>query len=131
MQSIREANKSDIAELSELRKDLSVLLDNNKIIGFANFYNFKPNNSAFIGNVIIDKNYRSKGLGKLLISYMLNMAYDKYNLPEVKISVFSENTRALLLYSGFGFTPYEIEDKINTQGKRVALIHMKKTRGAS
>ena len=56
---------------------------------------------------------------------MLEQAYKYHNLQEVRISVFSENTPALLLYSGFGFTPYEIEERKNQLGKRVALIHMK------
>jgi len=56
---------------------------------------------------------------------MLEKAKNKFNLPEVRVSVFSENTRALLLYKSIGFIPYEVEERINTKSKRVALIHMK------
>jgi len=67
-------------------------------------------------------------MGKAIVFHMLEKAFGRYDLPEVRISVFSENTPALLLYSGFGFVPYGIEersDKPPPKGKRVALIHMR------
>lgn len=117
---------SQVKELSEVRKELTVAVAGSEIIGFANLYNYEPGVLAFIGNVIIDEGYRGKGLGKEIVSYMLNKAREKYALPEIRISVFSENVPALLLYSGFGFMPYEIEERKNPKGNRVALIHMKK-----
>jgi len=113
-----------VRELSRTRKELTVAVDGDEIIGFANLYDYKPNESAFIGNVVIDQNYRGKGLGKKIVSYMLNIAFDKHHLMEVRISVFSNNTPALLLYVGFGFLPYDIEERKDPQGNRVALIHM-------
>jgi len=117
---------SQIVELSKERKELTVAVDDNEVIGFANLYNYQPNKVAFIGNVVIDKRHRGKGLGKDIISYMLGKAIEKYNLPEVRISVFSNNVPALLLYSTFNFSPYEIEERKSPKGIRVALIHMKK-----
>lgn len=114
-----------VKELSQVRRELTVLINNQEIIGFANFYNHEPKKSAFIGNVIIDKAYRGKGLGKKIISYMLKKASEKYQLKQIKISVFNENTPALLLYSSFGFVPYEIEERRNPENNKVALIHMK------
>jgi len=116
---------AQVRELYKTRKELTVAVDGNEIIGFANLYDYEPSQSAFIGNVVIDKSYRGRGLGKKMMSYMLKIAYEKHHLSEVRISVFSENTPALLLYSGFGFVPYEIEERKNSQGNRVALIHLK------
>ena len=121
-------NVDQLTELSKTRIELTVVTEGNRVLGFANLYNHKPKEYAFIGNVIIDKSQRGKGIGKELVSYMLEKAYSKYDLQEVRISVFSENTRALLLYSGFGFVPYEIEERENYQGSRVALVHLKKLR---
>ena len=117
-----------VRALSQTRKELSVGVDDNAIVAFANLYNYEPGKHAFIGNVVVDKDRRDRGLGKAIIGYMLKMAHEKYDLPEVRISVFSENTPALLLYSGFGFVPYEIEQRENPLGEKVALIHMKKLR---
>ena len=119
---------TQLRELSQVRKELTVAVEENEIVGFANLYNNEPSKYAFIGNVVIDKSCRGRGLGKEIVSYMLKIVYEKYNLPEVRISVFSENTPALLLYSGFGFVPYEMEERKSPQGKRVALIHMKMVR---
>ena len=119
---------SQVKELSLTRKELTVALERNKIIGFANLYNYEPNKLAFVGNVIIEQSHRGNGRGREIVSYMLNKAYEKYELPEVRISVFSKNTPALLLYSSFGFVPYEIEERVTPQGNRAALIHMKKVR---
>ena len=118
-----------VKKLAQERRELTVATEGDKIIGFANFYNYEPGKMAFIGNVVIDSPYRGSGLGKAMIAHMLKLAYEKYELPEVRISVFSENTRALLLYSSFGFLPYEIEERKNYRGNRVALIHMKRLYG--
>ena len=117
---------NQLEKLYKERKELSVIVENNEIIGFANLYNYVPEKYAFVGNVIIECIYRGRGLGKEIISYLTNIAQNKYNLPELRISVFSENTPAMLLYAGIGFVPYEIEERENSNGKRVALVHMKK-----
>lgn len=119
-----------VEEIYSTRKELTVVTEGEKIIGFANLYNYKPEESAFIGNVIIDKNHRGNGLGKRIVLYMLKIAFEKLNLPEVRISVFSENTTAVLLYSNIGFVPYSIEERTDSAGNRVALIHMKLERSA-
>ena len=115
-----------VRKLSQTRKELTVAVEENKIIGFANFYNYEAKKLAFIGNVVIDKDHRGKGSGKELVTHMLKTAFEKHKLAEIRISVFNDNTPALLLYSGFGFSPYEIEERKDPSGKRVALIHMKK-----
>jgi len=116
---------SQLEKLSKERKELTVAVDKEKIIGFANLYNYDKGNSAFIGNVIIDEEYRGKEIGRSLVLYMLEKVYKKHGLNEVHISVFNNNTTALLLYSSLGFNPYAIEERRNPSGLRVALIHMK------
>lgn len=114
-----------IRQLSVVRKELTVATDSSKVVGFANLYDYQADKSAFIGNVVIDKSCRRKGIGKSLLAYMLALSFEKHNLPQVRISVFSHNIPALLLYSSFGFTPYQIEERKDFTDKRVALVHMK------
>lgn len=114
-----------VEELYDVRKELTIATEGDEVIGFANLYDYEPGEYAFIGNVVIDKNHRGKGLGKEIVLYMLKIAHEKHNLPEVRISVFSENTPAMLLYSSVGFEPYNIEERMDSNNKRVALIHMK------
>lgn len=77
-----------VRELSKYRKDLTVAMDEvSKVVGFANLYNFEPGKTAFVGNVVIDPDYRGKGLGKAIVSHMLEKVFRNYNLPEVQISL--------------------------------------------
>jgi len=114
-----------LKKLAEVRVELTVVVEGNDIIGFANLYNYEPGSSAFVGNVVVDKKYRGKGIGKDIVKYMQRIALEKLKLPELCISVFSENTPAMLLYSGLGFVPYNVEERTDVNNKRVALIHMK------
>ena len=114
-----------LRHLFETRKAHTVTTDAGKITGFANLYDFSDNRRAFIGNVVVDKAYRGQGLGKCLVEYMIEQAFSSYDLDEVHISVFSDNTPALLLYSSLGFEPYAVEERLNYAGKRLALLHMR------
>lgn len=120
-----------LKELAQKRLELTVAEDGDKVIGFANLYDHVPGQYAFLGNVVIDKAYRGKGLGREIIAYMLNQAFSKYQLPEVRLSVFNGNAPAMLLYSNLGFKPFDIEERINPNGQRVGLIHMKLRRSNS
>ena len=119
---------AQIQELSRVRKELTVAVFENRIIGFTDFYDFTVDRFAFIGNVIIHRNYRGRGIGRLMISHMVKMAYEKYQLPEIRISSFNQNAPALLLYSSLGFTPYAIEEKQDWDGNRIAMINLKMKR---
>jgi len=114
-----------VAHLASVRKELTVATTGTAIVGFANLYDFDGSEKAFIGNVVVSQLYRGNGLGSQLVEYMLRMAFSKYKLSEVHISVFSDNVPALLLYSKLGFCPYSIEERRNYEAKRVALIHLK------
>jgi len=111
--------------LAESRKELTVVVENGMVIGFANLFNVVQGESASIGNVIVAKAYRSRGIGQLLVSHMMQQAFTKYGVHEIRISVFNDNTPALLLYTRMHFEPYAIEERINPFGKRIGLIHMK------
>ncbi len=110
--------------LAKVRSDLTVATVDGTVAGFANLYDLVPGERAFIGNVIVACTLRGKGLGRALLRHMIGLAFDKYRLPEVRISVFSDNTPALLLYTTLGFRPASIEERRDPQGARVALLHM-------
>jgi len=110
--------------LAESRKELTVAVEKGKVIGFANLYDIKQGQWAFIGNVIVAREFRGQGIGRLLVSHMARQAFDKYDVHEARISVFNDNTPALLLYAGMNFKPYAVEERINLSGMRVGLIHM-------
>lgn len=114
----------------ENRSDSTVILLDKEIVGFANFYEVKENNYCSIGNVIISSGFRNKGIGKYLIETMESIALEKYlekyNVREIHISCFNMNTKGILLYSKLGYLPYEIEERVDKNGQKVALIKMKR-----
>lgn len=108
------------------RSDSTVILYDNEIVGFANFYEVKENNYCSIGNVIVSSNFRNKGIGLFLIETMESIALKKYDVREIHISCFNMNTKGILLYSKLGYTPYEIEERLDKKESKVALVKMKK-----
>ena len=110
----------------ETRSDLSVALDGDRVVGFANLYNLVPDRWVFIGNLVVAKGYRGQGIGRKLISYMEELVKSKYRLAEVRISVFNNNTPAMLLYAELGYVPYALEQRESPSGSSIALIHMRK-----
>ena len=114
-----------LIELSKVRTELTVVVDEEQVIGFANLYNYEPEKIAYVGNVVVATDYRGRGVGKAIVQHMLKVAFTKLSLPELRILVFNSNTPAMLLYSSFGFVPYEIEERLDTNKDRIALIHMR------
>lgn len=114
-----------VHSLAESRKELTVAVERGEVIGFANLYDVEQGQWASVGNVAVARDYRGQGIGRLLVSHMIQQAFDKYDACEARISVFNDNTPALLLYVGMNFKPYAVEERINPSGMRVALIHMR------
>lgn len=114
--------------LADTRHGLTVVVRDRQVVGFADLYDLRPDRWAFIGNVIIGRAHRREGIGGRLVRYMVEAAFEKYLVREARISVFNENTPALLLYSGLGFEPYSMEERRDPRGRRIALIHMKLSR---
>jgi ribosomal protein S18 acetylase RimI-like enzyme len=115
---------AQLQALAAVRKELTVGVIGQELVGFANLYGLQAGHCAFIGNVVIGRSFRGEGLGRRLVDHMVHTAFKKYDLPEVRISVFSENTPALLLYASLGFKPYAVEARQHPSGRRAALIHM-------
>ena len=115
---------AQVKELFEARKDFSVLTYEDKIIGFANLYDYLAGEFCFIGNVFVQAMHRGKGYGKSLVSHMIALAKG-YGLAEVRISVFADNTPALLLYTEYGFEIYTQESQENPLGETVILLHLR------
>ncbi|MFV0469363.1 MAG: GNAT family N-acetyltransferase, partial [Dysgonomonas sp.] len=108
------------------RSDSTVILLDNEIVGFANFYEVKENNYCSIGTVIVSSHFRNKGIGKYLVETMESIALEKYNVREIHISCFNTNTKGILLYSRLGYLPYEVEERLDKEERKVALIKMKR-----
>lgn len=114
-----------VQALAESRKELTVAVERGQVIGFANLYDVEQGKWAFIGNVVVARDVRGQGIGRRLVAHMIRQAFDKYGVREARISVFNDNTAALLLYAGMKFKPYALEERLHSSGMRVGLIHMR------
>jgi ribosomal protein S18 acetylase RimI-like enzyme len=112
-----------LEEISRRRQNLTVALVNGVVAAFANLYDVIPNDTAFIGNVIVSDQFKGRGIGKALCHHMNKICVFEHNaVPH--ISVFSNNSKALLLYTKIGFIPYEVEARKNLNDETIALIKM-------
>jgi RimJ/RimL family protein N-acetyltransferase len=106
------------------RTDSTVVLLDDRVVGFANFYICEEGEKCAIGNVVVAPETRGQGVGKYLIETMVQIAFTKHKAKEVHISCFNQNVAGLLLYQKLGFRPVAIEERVDKGGNRVALIHM-------
>lgn len=117
-------DRVQLEKLSKKRSDLTVVLNKEQVIGFANLYRNTAGDKFFIGNVVVSDAYRGQGIGKQLIRHMCDRVFDHY-ASTVHLSVFTFNTPALLLYASLGFKPYDIERRTLPSGDSAALLHMR------
>lgn len=108
------------------RYNSTVVLANEEVVGFANFYEVEQNRYCSIGNVVVCSQYRNQGIGRFLIETMEDIAAKQYNVSELHLSCFNTNTKGILLYSKLGYIPYKIEQWTDKANNKVALLELKK-----
>src|SRR5262245_47281881 len=111
-----------VSRLVEKRMEPTVMVIDEEAVGFGNFYGYREGRSVVIGNVVVERSLRGKGFGKLLVSHLIDLAFRKYDLPRIKIQVYSRNTDALLLYGDMGFKPCEMEAQRDYKGEGIVLL---------
>ncbi len=114
----------------EQRYDSTVVLLDDQVCGFANFYIRVVSETCAIGNVVVAAEARARGVGAYLIETMIRKALLESGAQEVRISCFNGNVAGLLLYRKLGFVPFDLEPRLDQQGSRVALIHMRLSKEA-
>ena len=123
----REA--AEVQRSIEQRSDATVVEVAGRVVAFANFYRWEEGLCS-IGNVVVASDARGSGVGSYLISHMLTLGFDKHRARAVSVSCFNRNVAGLLFYAKLGFQPFDIEQRIDYNGDRVALIHLRVERQA-
>lgn len=88
------------SELESENSKYIVALDNNDIVGFAGIV-ILPDD-AEITNIVTKKNERKKGIGKLLLAKLIEMAKE-YEKDNISLEVNENNNAAIELYKKFNF----------------------------
>ncbi|MDF2642445.1 MAG: acetyltransferase [Pseudomonas sp.] len=121
---------SQLRDALESRYDSTVIEMNGEVVGYANFSRCEFRDRCSLGNVIIAPHARSRGVGRYMISCMMDIAFDKHEAKELTASCYNHNVPGLLFYPRMGFKPYSIEERRDKHGARVAVIHLRLPRSA-
>lgn len=97
----------------------AVLIEVDKVVGYGHLDN--ENGSVWLG-IAICESQTGKGLGKLLMEFLVNRA-DMLKVEFVRLTVDKNNEKAIKLYFDFGFS-YVKDISLNVQmmeRKRIAI----------
>jgi GNAT superfamily N-acetyltransferase len=90
----------------------------NKVVG-SNFLDERSNIVAGVGPITIDPNFQDKGVGRQLMSNVLERARSK-NYPAIRLLQAAYHNRSLALYTRLGF---DVREPISTlQGKPISEV---------
>ncbi|MGM7700646.1 GNAT family N-acetyltransferase [Pseudalkalibacillus sp. Hm43] len=93
------------ARIENERDTLLVAEIDGHVVGWIVFIAQERKRMAHTGSfgLMIRKEFRDRGLGRLLVSALLNWAEENSLIEKVSLGVFSTNHRAISLYKSLGF----------------------------
>ena len=92
--------------------------NSNKVVG-SNFLDERSNIVAGVGPITIDPNFQDKGVGRQLMSNVMERARSK-NYPAIRLLQAAYHNRSLALYTRLGF---DVREPISTlQGKPISEV---------
>lgn len=101
-------NKSILASLKSNTLEYIVLKYENNVIGFLEFSIVLD--EAEIYEIAIKEKYQGQGFSKLLMDYFFNIC-DEKKICTIFLEVNSVNSKAINLYTKYGFKEYAIRKK--------------------
>jgi len=107
---IAEEEKFLQSQVEKIKNKTSCMLlafANDQLVGIGSVQS-KDKIAAHVGilGISISKEYRGKGLGKILFRVLLEESQKIENLKVITLEVFATNTKAINLYQSFGFQEY-------------------------
>ena len=108
------------------RRDSSVVLLNDRVAGFANFYQWQHGDFCALGNLMVAPWARGQGVAQHLVAVMEQLAREHYKARRMQVSCFNANSDGLLLYPKLGYRLSAVLERRDPQGARVALIQFDK-----
>ena len=91
---------------------LKVIDNNNKVIGFASFYNNNLNTyEAFLSMIAVSTECEGQGIGSKLISEVENLCINS-GMKVIKLEVNSNNEKAISFYLKNGYEILKRDEKI-------------------
>lgn len=104
------------------------LFDNNKLVGWGsyrtNWHRHSKENGVEISSIVINKNYRRKGLGKKILFEIIKNMKNR-NVDNIYLTVSPLNIDALLLYLKNGFIIYNYKKDVYGPGSDRLYLYLK------
>lgn len=108
------SQRTDVQKYSEKIFEKAFTLEawaDNSLVGLVAVYFNDLNNSAFITNISVSKNFLKAGIGTELINRCIKYSRKK-GMSEIILEVNSENKKAIAFYKKFCFTEYKLSDNL-------------------
>jgi len=102
----REQQKQFLQQMIDDHGKLALVAEyNEEIIGFLDFHNGHRQRIQHQGSfgMSVKKEYRNQGVGKALLTVLLDWAREHPLIEKVCLEVFAENKNAIQLYKNMGF----------------------------
>ena len=115
------------AQLDENRHVFLAAVDDDRVLGYVGMMYVLD--EGYIANVAVATEARRQGIGRALISALLQRA-DELELAFVTLEVRPSNTAAVALYSAFGFEPVGRRKNYYDKPSEDALLMTKYRKGA-
>lgn len=106
------------------RSDSSVVCRDGQVLAFANIYK-REHGACYVGNVAVAAQARRQGVARFLMQRMARLAAERYGASELRVSCFNPNTAGLLLYQRLGYTPFALEERLDSRQQPIVLIHLR------
>lgn len=75
-------------------------------VGFAMYGFFpgeEPSGRVWLDRFLIDRQHQGRGLGRIMLSSLLDLLYERFGPCDIYLSLYEDNEGALRLYEKFGF----------------------------
>ncbi len=77
--------------------------------------------------IIIDERFRGRGVGKALLTALMELAKEKFHISLLHLEVYEGNEAAIHLYKKLGFTEYGVQKHfVKSNGRYLAKIMMQR-----
>ncbi|CAH1208416.1 Spermine/spermidine acetyltransferase [Paenibacillus auburnensis] len=91
------------------------------LVGFAMFGFFPQEDKGgrvWFDRYLIDKKYQGRGLGRILLTTLIEYLVQRFNCSEIYLSIYQDNIGALSLYKKLGF---EFNGEMDINGEMVMV----------
>jgi RimJ/RimL family protein N-acetyltransferase len=98
--------RNSIEKILENERETIIVAEvNRKVVGWLEFESQTRKKISHTGSfgIMIHKDYRGMGIGRMLVNELLNWAEKNPLIEKVSLGVFSTNQRAIALYKSMGF----------------------------